>query len=214
MGRRWWAFDHQVTSVGVLICGTRGNFVRTSKTTASHHEKPARCTPQARTDTSGRRVDLLNILRDYEVHHPELKMIVGPPRMNSSSFQDLLLDSQFTIAPRGLHPETFRMHEALEAGWGIDVVMTRHIVAIVDSPKRAVSHYYPWLRWQGLCKREDIQMPKGCIFNLSHMVQYKAFVARSPSSPILQKIFIFMKLKYTSSNRSFYAKMNAQCCRY
>lgn len=72
--------------------------------------------PQARTDTSVRREKLLNITLAYERQHPELQMLVGPPRMNSSDFQQILLNSQFTITPRGLHPETFRMHEALEAG--------------------------------------------------------------------------------------------------
>lgn len=59
---------------------------------------------------------MLNVMQEYQANATGVNMIVGGPRMARKQYQDVLLDSMFTIVPRGLHPETFRLYESLETG--------------------------------------------------------------------------------------------------
>lgn len=71
---------------------------------------------QVRVETSERRRLLMSIMEGYEQQHPEFEMMVGVPRLEGDQYREVLLDSKFTISPRGLHPETFRLYESLESG--------------------------------------------------------------------------------------------------
>lgn len=52
----------------------------------------------------------------YKEEHPEVEVEIGGPRRGPEDYQEMLLNTKFSICPRGLHPETFRLYESLEAG--------------------------------------------------------------------------------------------------
>lgn len=73
---------------------------------------------QVRRKTSERRNELVDIVDAYKeanagtTCHTQVDSPLG-----HLDWQILLLRSKFTITPGGHNPETFRMFEALEAGW-------------------------------------------------------------------------------------------------
>ncbi|CAM9787070.1 unnamed protein product [Ectocarpus sp. 12 AP-2014] len=71
---------------------------------------------QVRPDTSDRRAELVNIASQYESDNPDLECATNRPHINPKEWQDLVLDSKFTICPAGRNPGTFRLWEALEGG--------------------------------------------------------------------------------------------------
>lgn len=71
---------------------------------------------QARPDTSDRRVELIEIAARYSASNPELKCATSRETLSAEGWQELLLESRFTLSPAGRNPETFRTWEALEAG--------------------------------------------------------------------------------------------------
>lgn len=71
---------------------------------------------QVRPDTSERRTKLIEIAASYSTSHPDLKCATNGETVSAPQWQELLLDSRFTISPAGRNPETFRTWEALEAG--------------------------------------------------------------------------------------------------
>lgn len=73
---------------------------------------------QVSRGTAQRRNKLIDIAVEYKETLPDgIRTHVEGPHMNANSYQQLLLDSKFTLCPGGHNPETFRMFEALEAGW-------------------------------------------------------------------------------------------------
>jgi len=61
-------------------------------------------------------VELIEIAAGYSANHPDLKCSTNGETMSPEQWQELLIDSRFTISPAGRNPETFRTWEALEAG--------------------------------------------------------------------------------------------------
>ncbi|CAM9294234.1 unnamed protein product, partial [Hapterophycus canaliculatus] len=60
--------------------------------------------------------DLIEIVKSYTRIHREVKCSPQGRSVTAEQWQDLVLDSKFTIAPAGHNAETFRTWEALEAG--------------------------------------------------------------------------------------------------
>lgn len=53
----------------------------------------------------------------YHQQHNHLPAHVNGRRMSPEAFQQLALDTKFTLCPGGQNPETYRMFEALESGY-------------------------------------------------------------------------------------------------
>ncbi|CAM9373761.1 unnamed protein product [Scytosiphon promiscuus] len=66
--------------------------------------------------TSERRDELIAITEGYTTSNPHVPCSTSEEMMDSKQWQDLLLDSKFTLSPGGHNAETFRTWEALEAG--------------------------------------------------------------------------------------------------
>ncbi|CAM9390189.1 unnamed protein product, partial [Hapterophycus canaliculatus] len=66
--------------------------------------------------TSERRDELIAITDRYTTQNPSIPCSTSEEMMNPEQWQDLLLDSRFTLSPGGHNAETFRTWEALEAG--------------------------------------------------------------------------------------------------
>eukprot|EP00752_Nemacystus_decipiens_P013271 g11759.t1 len=75
-------------------------------------------------DTSARRAKVIEYTARYQELHPGVQLATSGERIDARQWQDLLLDSKFTISPAGRNPETFRTWEALEAG-SIPIVSKR-----------------------------------------------------------------------------------------
>lgn len=71
---------------------------------------------QVSARTSTRRDELIAITRMYARGNPDMPCVVQSGEMDAEQWQDLLLDSKFTLSPGGHNAETYRMWEALEAG--------------------------------------------------------------------------------------------------
>lgn len=71
---------------------------------------------QVTARTSKRRDELIAITRRYTTRNPDVPCASQGGMMNAEEWQDLLLESKFTLSPGGHNAETFRTWEALEAG--------------------------------------------------------------------------------------------------
>ncbi|CAM9626304.1 unnamed protein product [Scytosiphon promiscuus] len=71
---------------------------------------------QVRARTSQRRKDLIEIVKNYQHMHSEIRCLPQGKPVSAEEWQDILLDSKFTLAPAGHNAETFRTWEALESG--------------------------------------------------------------------------------------------------
>lgn len=81
---------------------------------------------QVTAGTSPRRDEVINITNSYALKHPEVLVhLSNKNKLQPYEWQRLLQISKFTICPGGHNPETFRMFEALETGWGIQNVLLK-----------------------------------------------------------------------------------------
>ncbi|CAB1096925.1 unnamed protein product [Ectocarpus sp. CCAP 1310/34] len=71
---------------------------------------------QVRPETQGRRKELVEIASIYQLRNPGVQCATNRPSISTKAWQELVLDSKFTLCPAGRNPETFRLWEALEAG--------------------------------------------------------------------------------------------------
>lgn len=67
--------------------------------------------------TAPRREKAVQMATEYQEENPHVSIFSKTNgKLDTPEYQDLLIDSQFTICPGGHNPETYRMFEALESG--------------------------------------------------------------------------------------------------
>ena len=67
-------------------------------------------------DTSSARNKLIEVAAGYVEANPDVPCHPQGGKLGATEYQNVVVDSKFTISPGGHNPETFRMYEALEAG--------------------------------------------------------------------------------------------------